>query len=131
MDSREKRDELARRFVRYAARILRLSASLPRTEEGMHVRCQILRSGTAPGSHYREACGAESRKDFIHKLRIGLKELYETDYWLAVIGEAAMLPQAKLTDIQRETGELIAILVQSINTARKNARHAKDEIVNP
>jgi four helix bundle protein len=125
MDSRQKRDELAKRFVRYAARILRLSAALPKTEEGLHVRRQILRSGTSPGSQYREACGAESRDDFIHKLRIGLKELYETDYWLSVIEESGMLPDAKLADIQQETSELIAILVQSVMTARRNAGHAK------
>lgn len=125
MDSRQKRDELARRFVIYAARILRLSAALPKTEEGLHVRRQILRSGTAPGAHYREACGAESRVDFVHKLRIGLKELYETDYWLAVIEEAGMLPGAKLRDIQQETSELIAILVRSVMTARRNTARAK------
>ena len=125
MDSREKRDELARRFVRYAARILHLATALPKTEEGMHVRRQILRCGTAPGANYREACGAESKADFIHKLRIALKELYETDYWLCVIVESGMLPKAKLQDILKETDELIAILVQSIMTARRNARHAK------
>jgi four helix bundle protein len=125
MDSRQKRDELARRFVRYAARILRLSAALPKTEEGHHVRRQILRSGTAPGSHYREACGAESRVDFVHKLKIGLKELYETDYWLAVIEESGMLPAAKLRDIKQETNELISILVSSILTARRNVARAK------
>ena len=126
MDSRQKRDELASRFARYSARILRLSSALPKTEEGLHVRRQILRSGTAPGAQYREACGAESRDDFVHKLRIGLKELYETDYWLAVIGEYGMLPTTKLTEIRQETSELIAIVVQSVMTARRNARRAKE-----
>jgi four helix bundle protein len=126
MDSRQKRDELARRFVCYPARILRFSAALPKTEEALHVRRQILRSGTAPGAHYPEACGAESRLDFVHKLRIGLKELYETDYWLAVIEEVEMLPGSKLKGIQQETRELIAILVKSVMTARRNAARAKN-----
>ena len=125
MDSRQKWDALGMRFVHYAARILRLSSALPKTEEGLHVRRQILRSGTAPGSHYREACGAESRVDFVHKLRIGLKELYETDYWLSVIEVSEMLPSTKLKEIQQETSELSAILVRSIMTARRNATRAK------
>jgi four helix bundle protein len=77
--------ELEARLLQYAVRIFRLCASLPKTEEGLHIRRQILRSDTSAGANHQEARGAESRSDFIHKMQIVLKELRETQYWLRLI----------------------------------------------
>ena len=76
-----------------------------------------MRSGTAAAANYAEARGAESRSDFIHKLRIVLKELNETSVWLQLIAENAMLPSEKMRSIVAENNELCRILAASIKTA--------------
>lgn len=78
-------DELEDRLINFAVRIIRLSSRLPRTPAGKHVAGQILRSGTSPAPNYGEARGAESSADFIHKIRVVLKELNETSIWLRII----------------------------------------------
>src|SRR6185436_13346279 len=89
--SQSQADELEERLVEFAVRIVKLSASLPRTPAGRHVAGQILRSGTSPAPNYGEARGAESLADFIHKLRIVLKELNETSIWLRVIQRSGLI----------------------------------------
>ncbi len=117
----ERQYDLQDRLVDYAVRIIRLSESLPETKAGKHVSSQILRSGTSPGPNYGEARSAESRPDFIHKLKISLKELRETEAWLKIIAKAQMVESPVLLDpLLKETDELIAILFASIETARKN-----------
>jgi len=117
----ERQYDLQDRLVEYAVRIIRLSESLPETKAGKHVSSQILRSGTSPGPNYGEAQSAESRSDFIHKLKISLKELRETQTWLKIIAKAEMVePASLLSPLLEETDELIAILFKSIETANKN-----------
>jgi four helix bundle protein len=78
-------DELEERLIDFAVRIVKLSANLPRTSAGKHIAGQIMRSGTSPAPNYGEARGAESHADFVHKLRVVLKELNETSIWLRII----------------------------------------------
>jgi four helix bundle protein len=78
-------DELEERLIDFAVRIVKLSANVPRTSAGKHIAGQIRRSGTSPAPNYGEARGAESHADFVHKLRVVLKELNETSIWLRVI----------------------------------------------
>jgi four helix bundle protein len=113
--------DLQDRLVKYAVRIIRISESLPNTKAGKHISSQILRSGTSPGPNYAEAQSAESRSDFVHKLKISLKEMRETQTWLKIIDEAEMFESASLLGpLLAETDELIAILFKSIETANKN-----------
>lgn len=77
---KNKSDQLTERLLDFTVRIIKLVNSLPKTPIGRHIGGQVLRSGTSPGSNYEEACGAESRSDFIHKLGIVLKELKETRF---------------------------------------------------
>ncbi len=114
-------DQLEERLVAFGAKIITLSAQLPRTAQGKHIAGQILRSGTAPAPNYGEARGAESRADFIHKLGIALKELNETALWLRMIAESELLPQEKIVDILAENRELAKILTASVKTARSRA----------
>jgi four helix bundle protein len=80
---------------------------------------QLLRSGTSPAPNYGEAQSAESRADFVHKLKIALKELRETEVWLKIIDRAEYIkPSNKLLPLLKETDELIAIIFRSIETAR-------------
>jgi four helix bundle protein len=113
--------DLQDRLIDYAVRIIRLSESLPETRAGRHVSSQILRSGTSPGPNYGEAQSAESRADFVHKLKVSLKELRETETWLKIIAKAQMIESVSLLEpLLEETDELIAILFTSIETAKKN-----------
>ena len=113
--------DLQDRFVDYAVRIIKLSESLPETKSGKHICSQIFKSGTSPAPNYGEAQGAESKADFIHKLKIALKELRETEVWLKIIVRAKMIqPSEKMTSLLGETDELISIVFKSIDTARKN-----------
>ena len=77
----EKTFDLQDRFISYSVRIIRLSDAIPESKAGKHICGQILRSGTSSAANYGEAQSAESRADFIHKLKIVLKEL-RVGYWL-------------------------------------------------
>ena len=116
--SLSKADQLEERLITFAAAILSLSSKLPRTLQGRHVCSQILRSGTASAANYGEARGAESRADFIHKLRIVFKELNETTIWLEVIARSSMLPPDATAPVVAENRELCRIIAASIKTAR-------------
>ena len=114
-------DELQRRLVSFAVKIIELVGRLPKTSAGHHVSGQILRSGTSPAPNYGEARSAESRADFIHKLRIAVKELNETDIWLLIILEARMAPTMQIEDLVKESRDLACILCASIRTAQAKA----------
>ena len=81
---------------------------------------QLIRSGTSAGPNYEEACATESRKDFIHKMSICVKELRESRFWLNLINAAELVPEAKVSRLQDECSQLCKIFGKSIVTARKN-----------
>ncbi len=87
---------LDERLFAYAVRIISVARALPKSDIGVHIRKQLLRSGTSAGASYQEAMGAESRKDFIHKMQIMLKELRETYYWLRIVKSVRLLPAKRL-----------------------------------
>jgi len=104
-------------------RIIKIVELLPNTKAGNHVAGQLLRSGTSPYPNHGEAQAAESSKDFIHKLRISLKELRETQRWLKLILRVPLIKKPKLlNDILEETEELIKIFVTSIKTVEKKKK---------
>jgi len=112
-----KSQALQNRLVSFASQIVYVASSLPKTQEGSHISKQILRSGTAAAANYGEARGAESRSDFIHKLRIVLKELNETAIWLQLIVESSLISREKLGTSITENQELRRIITASIKTA--------------
>ena len=121
MNEEKKKYDLQERFIDYAVRIINLSEQLPETKTGKHIAYQMLRSGTSPAANYGEAQSAESRADFINKLKISLKELRESEVWLKIIIKAKIIqPSTTLNALVQETDELISILFKSIDTARKN-----------
>jgi four helix bundle protein len=99
-------DELEERLIDFAVRIVNLSANLPKNSAGKHIAGQIMRSGTSPAPNYGEARGAESHADFVHKLRIALKELNETSIWLRIIDRSQLLKRELLAEIIEENREL-------------------------
>ncbi len=116
--SQSRADELEERLIDFAVRVVKLSAALPKTPAGKHIAGQILRSGTSPAPNYGEARGAESHPDFVHKVRIVLKELNETSIWLRVIERSRVLKPELLTEIMQENNELCRIFTKSLKTAR-------------
>jgi four helix bundle protein len=114
--------DLEKRLLEFSARIIRLVDALPNTRAANHVAGQLLRWGTSPYGNHGEVEAAESRKDFIDKLKICLKELKESRRWLRLVKKAGMLPAPKMAPILHETEELIMIFFASIRTAEKNAK---------
>jgi len=116
------RFDLEDRLLEFSARIIRLVDALPNTKAANHLAGQLLRCGTSPYGNHGEVEAAESRKDFIHKLKICLKELKETWRWLHLAAKSAMVPPSRMTPILSETEELIRIFFSSIRTAKRNAK---------
>ena len=115
-----KRHELEERLVDFAVEIIGIVEALPETKAGRHLAGQLVRSGTAPAPNYGEAQGAESRNDFIHKMKIALKELRESLIWLKIASRRGMLPESSIAPVMRECQELVAIFVASTKTADAN-----------
>ncbi len=111
-------EELSERLWQFAARIGKVVDALPETRLGRHVAGQLVRCGTSAAPNYDEGCAAESRRDFIHKLRIALKELRETRGWLRFTIISNLLSAKRISALQAECGELSRILGRSIVTAK-------------
>jgi len=120
-------EELSERLWRFAARIGKVVDVLPDTRLGRHVAGQLVRCGTATAPNYDESCAAESRRDFVHKLGVALKELKETRGWLRFIVITELLRTKRITPLHDESQELIKILGKSISTAKAN-QHACDSV---
>src|SRR5210317_1452497 len=115
--------DLEERLLEYSVHIIKIVEQLPKTRVGNHVAGQLLKSGTSPYPNHGEAQAAESPKDFIHKLRISLKELRESQSWLKLIQRVPLIKKPELLkDILQETEELIKIFVTSIKTAEKKQK---------
>jgi four helix bundle protein len=120
---RDRRYDLEERLLDFAVNVVELTESLPSTRAGNHIAGQLLRCGTSPLSNHGEVEAAESRKDFLHKLRICLKELRETKRWLRLVSRLKKLGEpANLPACLNEVEELIRIFAASVKTAEKNAK---------
>ena len=115
-------NELSERLWNFSARIGKVVDALPDSRVGRHVAGQLVRCGTSSAPNYDEACAAESRADFIHKLNVALKEMKETRGWLRFIVKAELLKETRITQLVSESEELAAILAKSITTAASATR---------
>lgn len=114
--------DLEERLLEFSVRTIRLTRKIEISEAGRHVANQLLRSSTSPLANHGEAQGAESAKDFIHKIKISLKELRETQRWLKLIKRVPLVEKPDLLDeLLSETDQLIRMFVASINTAKTKA----------
>ena len=91
MSKENKIFDIEERLIDFAVRIIRTAESLPKTKVGNHIAGQLIRCGTSPAPNYGEAQSAESRSDFIHKMKVSLKELRETRIWLLMIVKANLI----------------------------------------
>jgi four helix bundle protein len=119
--------DLQERLISFVVRVLNVVESLPSSRVGNQIAGQLVRSGTSPAPNYAEAQAAESRKDFVHKMKVSLKELRETLIWLIIIQRKPLIePPEKLDPLVQECNELIAIFVTSIGTAKENMRKERE-----
>lgn len=125
-EKRNDKFDLEDRLIEFAIVIIKITENLHNTRAGNHVAGQLVRSGTGPALLYGEAQSAESRNDFIHKLKILLKELRETLVALKIIKRVSLTKTIELVDnAMIECNELISIFVKSIETAKRNNEKRK------
>ena len=115
-----RRFDLEDRLMDLAVSVSRVVERLPQNRIGTHVARQLMRCCTAPVAHYAEAMGAESRRDFIHKMKLGLKELRASLVWLRYLQRTRLVSGDHVEPNVQECDELIAIFVTSIRTAKQN-----------
>ncbi len=121
-DYGKRKYDLEERLIDFAISVIKISESLKSSAAGRHISGQLVRSGTSPALHYGEAQSEESMNNFIHKLKILLKELRETLVALKIIAKVPLTPKLELVETGLiECSELIAIFDKSIQTARKNS----------
>ena len=112
--------ELEDRIVAFAARCVKVCGALPVKNVGSaNFADQLFRSSTSVAANYAEACEAESGKDFVHKLKVSMKELSETRIWLKLICESGYVEKVKLNDLISESKELSRIFAASVITTKK------------
>ena len=112
-----KPQDLEDRLIDFAVAIVDVVEALPNSKAGSHIAGQLIRSGTSPAPNYGEARSAESRRDFIHKMKISLKELRETMIWLKIVSRKHMIVGEGIDAAISECDELISIFVSSTRTA--------------
>ena len=120
-EDKNRKYDLEERLINFAVRIINIVEALPNTRVGNHIASQLVRCGTAGAPNYGEAQSAESWKDFIHKMKIALKEMRETQVWLKIIQRKNLVKtKEELESLINECDELISIFFTSIKTAQKN-----------
>jgi four helix bundle protein len=114
-------NDLSDRLLNFAVEVVKLTTCLNKTMVGRHMGKQLMRSGTSAGANYEEACGGESKADFVHKLQIALKELKESFYWLRLIDKSGLLSEKgyDLGFLLNEAQELTRIVAKSIITVKR------------
>ncbi len=119
-DKRNRREILEDRLIDFSISVNRILELLPNTYWGNNLASQLSRSCTSPALNYAEAQAGESTKDFVHKMKISLKELRETFVGLKIIERSELLNDpSTVIPVKKEANELISIFVASINTASK------------
>jgi len=118
--------DLEERLVEFSVLIIDIVTQMPNSKAGNYLSGQIVRSGSSVSLNYGEAQSGESRRDFIHKIKVVLKELRETYVSLKIIHKAKLYKtEAKIIEAKKENNELISIFVKSAETAEKNSKMNK------
>jgi len=120
---RQEYENLSERMLNFAAEVILFVNRLTKTASGRYIAGQLTHAGASGGANYEEACGAESRADFIHKLQIALKEFRETHFWLRLVKKSRLVPESDpaLESLLSEAKQLANIIGQSVVTAKKGS----------
>ena len=122
MREEKPRQDLRLRTKRFALRIIKMCEALPDSRAGRILGDQLFRSGTSVAANYRSARRARSRRDFIAKMSIVEEEADESQFWLELLVESHLLGEGRVSPLRNEAGQLVAIAVSSIATARGGGR---------
>ncbi|MBI4788300.1 MAG: four helix bundle protein [Chloroflexi bacterium] len=114
-----KGENIRERTFRFGVRIVKMVNRLPRTVAGFELGHQVIRSGTGIGANIEEADAAESTDDFVHKMKLSLKEAQETRFWLRTIIESEMLTDDETKALCVESDELVRIIHTIVNNTLK------------
>jgi four helix bundle protein len=117
-----KGENISKRFLDITIEILKLIKKLPTDYSGLHIGKQLLRSSTSSAANYEEARAAQSNADFIHKLKLSLKEIRESNYWLKIIDRSDILKNSSTSNIITEFTELSNIIAKSIITVQNKSK---------
>ena len=122
------KNDLEERLINFAVVIVEITEKMPDTKAANHLAGQLLRSGTSPALNYGEAQSGESHRDFIHKIKIVLKELRESIICLKIIYRAKLFKtEERIIFTINECNELISIFVKSVETAQKNEQRKREQ----
>ena len=113
-----KGDDIQDRLIDFSVKIIKLCGQFTKEPSGTHLSGQLLRSGTSPASNYGEARGAESRKDFVHKLGVIQKELNESIIWLEIAKRSELLSSEIVYPVLDECNQLAKIIGSSLKTVK-------------
>jgi len=122
-----KADEFSERLWDFAANLARFLETLPNTRVGRHVVGQLLRSGTSPAPNYDEACVAESRRDFAHKVSVAAKEMRESRGWIRFCAKTKLAEWKHINWLENEADQLLRMLAKSARTARSQVDHQSND----
>ncbi|MGH7888422.1 MAG: four helix bundle protein [Candidatus Binatia bacterium] len=112
-------NEFKRRTKKLALQTIELVEELPNRRAADVIGRQLLRSGTSVGANYRSACRGRSTADVLSKLAIVEEEADESVYWMELLVEAHIIPETRVSELMKETNEIVAMTVASIKTLRK------------
>lgn len=125
-----KMTDVTERFLEFPASIIKLFENRSKNFAFQHISLQLIRSSTSSGANFHESRSAESRRDFIHKMKLSLKELRESLFWLQLINRTNLLnnDQQTIEMLIQENTELIKILSTSVSTARKKRTTSENSL---
>lgn len=112
--------QMKKRTKEFAKSVILLCRTLPNIREGRLIGDQLFRSGTSVAANYRAACRGRSKAEFISKLAIVEEEADETMLWLELLKELNISDETRVDDLISESNEIVAIIVSSIKTVKKN-----------
>lgn len=116
------KEDLKMRTKQFALRVIHVANALPNTPTARVIANQLLRAGTSVGANYRAALRARSRRDFINKIGVVLEEADESVYWIELIIDSNLLPQARVAELLKEANELTAIFAATHKTISADIR---------
>lgn len=126
------RFDLEERLINFAVMMVEICEEITDSRAGIHLAGQLIRSGSSPALNYGEAQSGESRKDFLHKIKIVLKELRESYVCLKIIFRAKLYKsEERIKTAMKENNELISIFIRNSETVQMNLKNQKSKIVNP
>jgi four helix bundle protein len=117
-------EQMKQRTKQFAIRIIRLVEALPNDKASVELGRQLLRAGTSVGANYRAACRAKSPRDFVHKLGIVEEESDEASFWMELLIETERLNPKRSLPLLKESNEILAMVVASINTVKRRSQSA-------